>query len=296
MRVPTSAGRLGIRGGNVEHDSETTTAQEDPIERAARLFHRRSGSGEPLLLLHGVGESSVGWRPVHEALGRQFDTIAVDLPGFGKSPALPPHLAPTASVLADAVENEMTELGVADFHVAGYSLGARVALELAARGRVRSVVAIAPDGLGMPAERIYQATVLMTGRSLARALAPSAELVAASGAGRSLFFAMERSRPWRLSPGDARDLLLTFADAPGYQQTVGATLFDVPGRLDQISCPVLLLQGTADPLVSGQAPRFLAFLPDARLRWLPGLSHVPISDDPSLIAPLMLDFLTGVRR
>jgi pimeloyl-ACP methyl ester carboxylesterase len=55
-------------------------------------------------------------------------------------------VAPTAAALADAIERELDELGVADFHVAGCSLGGRVALELATRGRVRSVVAIAPDG------------------------------------------------------------------------------------------------------------------------------------------------------
>jgi pimeloyl-ACP methyl ester carboxylesterase len=49
--------------------------------------------------------------------------------------------------LADAVDREMDQLGIGDFHVAGYSLGARVSLELATRGRIRSVVAIGPDGL-----------------------------------------------------------------------------------------------------------------------------------------------------
>jgi pimeloyl-ACP methyl ester carboxylesterase len=102
---------------------------------------------------------------------------------------------------------------------------------------------------------------------------------------------MERSRPWRLTPHDARDLLLSFANAPGYRETVRASLFDVPSGLRRISCPVLLLQGTADPLVSMQSPRFLAFVPHARLRMLPGLSHVPISDDPGMVAGLMLDFL-----
>ena len=68
-------------------------------------------------------------------------------------------------------------------------------------------------------------------------------------------------------------------------------MFDVPLGLPRITCPVLLMQGTADPLVSIQSPRFLAFVPHAQLRWLPGLSHVPISDDPALVARLMVDFL-----
>ena len=262
---------------------------------ATTLVRHRAGAGERLVLLHGVGESAVGWRPIQEALSREYDVIALDLPGFGGSPALPAEVEPTAAALADAVERNMDELGVGDFHVAGYSLGARVALELATRGRVRSVVAIAPDGLGTPPERIYQAMALMSGRLLATLLAPIATQLTATGAGRALFFAMERSRPWQLTADDARHLLMNFANAPAYGETVRASMHDVPVGLDRISCPVLIMQGTADPLVPMQSPRFLAYVPHAQLRWLPGLSHVPISDDPALVARHMLDFVNATE-
>jgi pimeloyl-ACP methyl ester carboxylesterase len=244
------------------------------------------------VLLHGVGESAVGWRPVQEALSCGYDVIALDLPGFGGSARLPADALPSAAVLADAVEGEMDRLGIADFHVAGYSLGARVCLELATRGRIRSVVAIAPDGLGIPLERVFQATALIAGRMMAALLAPVATLMTASGPGRSLFFAMERSRPWKLTRQDARQLLLNFANAPAYEETVLTGMFDIPAGLDQITCPVLIMQGTADPLIPMQSPRFLMFIPDAQFRWLYGLSHVPISDDPELVGGLMLDFLS----
>jgi pimeloyl-ACP methyl ester carboxylesterase len=233
----------------------------------------------------------VGWRPVHDELSKDYDVIAIDLPGFGHSPGLPAGVTPTAAALADAVEGELDWLGVVQFHVAGYSLGARVALELATRGRTHSVIAIAPDGLGTPLERVHQAAALLSGRALATMLAPIATPVAATGAGRSLFFAMERSRPWQLPAADARQLLLDFAQAPGYLETVQAAMVDVPTGLERITCPVLILQGTADPLVSMQSPRFLAFVRHAQLRWLPGLSHVPISDDPQRVASIMLRFL-----
>ena len=57
----------------------------------------------------------VGWRPVHQTLSDDYDVIAFDLPGFGRSPALPPGIAPTAAALADAVEQELDRLGVAHF-------------------------------------------------------------------------------------------------------------------------------------------------------------------------------------
>jgi pimeloyl-ACP methyl ester carboxylesterase len=274
--------------------SGVCTAEEKfifyPISTTS-LVRYRAGAGEPLVLLHGVGESAVGWRPVQDALSRDYDVIALDFPGFGGSARLPERALPSAAALADAVEREMDQLGIGDFHVAGYSLGARVCLELATRGRVRSVVAIAPDGLGTPPERVYQATALMAGRIMATLLAPIATLLTASGPGRSLFFAMERSQPWKLTRQDARQLLLNFADAPAYEETVLATMFDIPTGLDRISCPVLIMQGTADPLISMQSPRFLTFIPHAQFSWLYGLSHVPISDDPVLVTGLMLDFL-----
>jgi pimeloyl-ACP methyl ester carboxylesterase len=116
--------------------------------------------------------------------------------------------------------------------------------------------------------------------------------VAATGVGRSLCLPWSGSRPWQLPAADAGQLLVDFAQAPGYLETVRAAMVDGPGRLERITCPVLLVQGTADPLVSMQSPRFLAFARHAQLRWLPGLSHVPISDDPQRVASLMLRFLT----
>jgi pimeloyl-ACP methyl ester carboxylesterase len=152
------------------------------------------------------------------------------------APPRSPGVTPTAAALADAIEGELDRLGVARFHVAGYSLGARVALELATRGRTLSVIAIAPDGLGTPLERVHQAAALLSGRTLARLLAPIATPLTATGAGRSLFFAMERSRPWQLAAEDAGQLLLDFAQAPGYLETVQAAMVDVPMRLDRITC------------------------------------------------------------
>jgi pimeloyl-ACP methyl ester carboxylesterase len=243
------------------------------------------------VLLHGVGESAVGSRPVQQALSRHYDVIALDFPGFGGSARLPADALPNAVALADAVEREMDQLGIGDFHVAGYSLGAPVSLELATRGRIRSVIAIAPGGLGTSPERVYQAAALMAGCTMATLLAPVATLMTAFGPGRSLFFAMERSRPWNLTRQDARQLLLNFANAPAYEETVLATMVDIPTGLDRITCPVLIMQGTADPLISRQSPRFLTFIPHAQFRWLYSLSHVPISDDPELVTRRMLDFL-----
>lgn len=264
-----------------------------PAERTTSLVRKRLGAGEPLLLLHGMGESAAGWRPIQDALSESFDVIVLDLPGFGDAPTLPRGTLPTAAALADAIERQLDELGLATVHLAGYSLGARVGLELASRGRARSVVAISPDGLGTPVERVWEMMSLMGRHFLAHALAPVAKAVTSTGTGRAAFFGSDRSRPWQLTPGDARELLLSFAHSPAYVQTVLTGMYDVVRGMSKISCPVLIVQGMTDGLISSQSPRYLAFVPKAQLQMLPNLSHMPISDNPTLMAGLIVDFATA---
>jgi len=281
----------------------TLTAVPVPTDRVdtvrdsageSKLFVHRTGAGEPLVLLHGLGESSIGWRPVIAELAAKYDVIAIDLPGFGRSPAMSKKVSPTAANLAAAIQHTLDDLGVDTYHVAGYSLGARVAIQLAETDRVRSLIAIAPDGLGTPAERIGGYVALVAGRGVAMALAPAAGLLSMTPAGRSVFFAGSRTLPWQLAPADARQLLADYAGSPAYEAANWASMFDMPTHLHTITAPTLLLQGTADPLMSQQIARYQALIPRAQLLWLPGLNHVPISDDPRTVAHHMLAFLDQV--
>src|SRR5215210_7859666 len=126
-----------------------------------RLFWDRAGSGEPLLLLHGIGSTHDDFVALRPRLDAEYRVLAPDLPGHGRSPALPGR--PTIAAIADAVTADLDEVGVGRVHVLGNSIGARVAIELAVRHRARSVVAISPSGLNTPTERVYQGT-LMAGK------------------------------------------------------------------------------------------------------------------------------------
>ncbi len=255
------------------------------------LHVHRVGAGEPLVLLHGLGESHIGWRPVIDMLSEHYDVIAIDLPGFGRSAALSAAVSPTAVNLAAAVNSTLDALGIGAYHVAGYSLGARVAIQLADSDRVRSLIAIAPDGLGTPVERLQGFIAMVAGRGVAMALAP---VDGWFPAGRSLFLAGTRSLPWQIAPADAKQLLTDFADSPAYEATNWASLFDMPTHLHTITQPALFLQGTADPLMAPRISRYVGLIPRARLIYLPGLNHVPISDDPTAVANHMLRFLNQV--
>ena len=108
------------------------------------LNHIRQGTGEPLVLIHGIGSQWQVWGPVLERVGEQRDVVALDLPGFGASPPLAGEV--TLATLADAVAGLVDELGLERPHVAGNSLGGALALELARTGRARSATGLSPLG------------------------------------------------------------------------------------------------------------------------------------------------------
>src|SRR5512146_3067221 len=117
------------------------SANENPIEQWAQqlisadgaIHYERSGQGEPLLLLHGIGSGLRIWDPVLPMLTSHYDVIAVDLPGHGDSPILKGG-RPDAATFARALARFMDELGIETAHLAGNSLGGWTALELAKLG------------------------------------------------------------------------------------------------------------------------------------------------------------------
>jgi pimeloyl-ACP methyl ester carboxylesterase len=246
----------------------------------------RSGRGEPLLLLHGMGSSRRDFAPVAPELATSFEVVALDLPGSGLSPHL--RRRPTVAAITDAVEHTLDAEGLGTVHVLGNSLGARVALELARRGRARSVVAIAPSGMNLPAERAYQGASLGLARVGFRATAPLVEPLSRSALGRTGMLAALKARPWRSTPDEALGARDGFSDARDYWRTLlWALMLDVPRGMDRIDCPVTLVQGTADLIASGQTARYLPLIPGSRFRPLLAAGHAPQSDRPTTIVRLV---------
>jgi haloacetate dehalogenase len=97
------------------------------------IFARSSGSGPPLLLLHGFPETHLMWRDVAPVLARRFTVVCADLRGYGRSgcPASDPHHAPYAKrAMARDMVAVMERLGFRRFSVAGHDRGGRVAYRL----------------------------------------------------------------------------------------------------------------------------------------------------------------------
>lgn len=150
------AGRLLVRRNL--HLGVAFLAATSGITEPGRLVFRRvesesgtfsileAGSGDPVLLVHGLGATKVSFLPTVAALADRYRTISLDLPGFGDSskPLLAPYHPP---FFARSVVDLMDALGIERAHVIGNSMGGRIALELGLRypDRVRELVLIAPS-------------------------------------------------------------------------------------------------------------------------------------------------------
>jgi pimeloyl-ACP methyl ester carboxylesterase len=247
------------------------------------LDQHRGGSGEPLLLIHGIGHTWRAWRPLLPRLEQRFDVLAVDLPGFGHSEPFPPGVDSTPEALADAVEDELVRAGFERAHLAGNSLGGWIALELARRGRARTVTAISPAGLQHGREKNWGAGVLRTMRWLARKPLPAAAL--GNPVTRALLAGPTHAKGWRKDPGWLAEETELFANCPGFEATLPHTFHAQPRGLTTLDVPVLILWGTLDVvLIPRQGRRFERLIPGAELRYVRGIGHTPMSDAPELLA------------
>ncbi len=248
------------------------------------LNHVRKGSGEPLVLVHGIGSQWQVWTPVLDRLAGERDVVAVDLPGFGASELLTDEV--TLAALADAVAELVEALGMERPHVAGNSLGGAVALELARTGRARSATGLSPLGFARGREIAFAHHSLVASRALAQALAPATGVLLATGAGRTLLQSQFFARPWRVPAADAVLATRNLATSPGFGATLPLLSTVAPGDLD---VPVTIAWGTRDRLlIARQGRRARGVMPQATHLWLDGCGHVPTYDDPVQVVEVLL--------
>lgn len=251
----------------------------------------RQGEGEPLVLLHGVTGSETMWHAVVPRLAAHHDVIALtELGHRGGAPA-PAGRRTSAADVVDDVERQLGELGIDRPHLAGNSLGGWVALELARRQRAASVCALSPGGcweaggpeLALAARRL-RAIALMT--RLGRPLLP---VVGHIPAVRRLALRDNAVHGERVSAAE----LTTLADDL-LACTVLDDILSTDERLkplDPLPCPVVVAWSEHDRILPletcGAHARTL--LPAAEHRTLAGVGHVPMFDDPRLVADVILE-------
>jgi pimeloyl-ACP methyl ester carboxylesterase len=252
--------------------------------------HHRGGRGTPLVLLHGANMSWRAWRPVLGALQAHHEVFAPTMVGH-RGGSTWRHGVPVAvPEIVDRVCDQLDEAGIATAHVVGNSLGGWVALELARRGRARTCVALSPAGAWRRptdlARLIWAFRLgLLAGRpGWVRRLArlPGARQVLLKG----IMEHGERVTPDEV-PGLFEDLLGCAVIA---ELLDGARVGDGLSSFDQLPCPIRVAWSENDRTIPydryGTPMRTL--LPGAEFVRLPGCGHVPMWDDPELVARVVL--------
>lgn len=238
------------------------------------------------MLLHGLGSESCVWDPVLDLLAADRDVITIDLPGFGRSPRLPDGTVPSPRALAHAVGATLEQLDVGPAHLAGNSLGAWVALELAREGGARTVTGLCPAGLWGP-PRVGATTPGAHGRAhrTARRLRPLIPLALAVPRIRHLVLSPFVAHPERVPYRAAWRMISSYARATAYEATSVAMRTDHLRDQHEIDVPVTLAFGERDRLIRPVRSR----MPHVRQVVLPGCGHVPMWDDTALVAEVLLE-------
>lgn len=254
----------------------------------------RGGSGEPLVLLHGFTDTWRSWDLVRPTLEARYEVFAPTLAGHAGGPALPDEL--THDSIPDALERTLDEAGIETAHIVGNSLGGFVALQLAARGRAKSVVALAPaGGWAEQGEPDFRETLAQFAQmqELVKAAVPHADAIVATPEGRRTAtewvvanyehipadLIAHQMRGAAECPGAAR--LMEFAEREGW-------LLEV----EKIECPVRIVWGTDDRVLRPPAEaRYRdGWVPQAEWVELDGIGHMPQLDVPTETSGLILGF------
>jgi pimeloyl-ACP methyl ester carboxylesterase len=249
------------------------------------LAYDVEGSGEPLLMIQGLGYGRSGWGPALQLLAQRFKVVTFDNRGFGGSEITPGPYT-TAQLARDALA-VLDAAGVERTHVIGISLGGMIAQELvlAAPQRVQKLVLCSTTPGGPKSVPMPEKTVALMGRQAQ--LDPQEAM--------RLFVENALSPE---PPAGLMDEIVSYRmenppDGAGWdsQASAGAA-HDALARLGEIRVPTLVVHGTADNVVdAGNAPLLAHAIPGARLELLEGVGHLLPWERPEEFVALVEEFL-----
>lgn len=258
------------------------------IPAGTRIFIRRSGEGQAIVLLHGIAHSSQAWDPVVPQLAERYEVIAVDLPGCGRSDK--PDTDYSLGAQAAAVRFVLDALELDLVTLIGHSLGGGIAMTLAFQypERVGRLGLISTAGLGRDLHPLFRLATLPGGPEVAmRVLFDPAMRLPRTLLGVTLsrltgdpFFHRPRDHRAEFNellrgledPGAQRAFLATLRSASNFAgQTISAL-----DRLELARFPVLLVWGRDDRVFPLEhLHRARAHLPHAKVVIIDNCGHFP---------------------
>jgi pimeloyl-ACP methyl ester carboxylesterase len=264
-----------------------------------RVIYRIAGSGPPVVLIHGMVNSSRHWEAVAMRLADSYTVIVPDLIGHGDSAT--PRGDYSLGAHAASIRDLLTAIGIDSATIVGHSLGGGVAMQFFYQfpQRTERLALVSSGGLGRDVSPLLR-TAALPGASALLALAAhtqvldalhnGGERLAARGSDKGVYLkAIARARRPLVAPG-ARGAFL---------QTLRAVI-DVRGQRvsarDRLyllgAMPTLIVWGERDntiPLAHGRAAH--EAVPGSRFETLPRAAHFPNLEDPEGLAAVLLDFI-----
>jgi pimeloyl-ACP methyl ester carboxylesterase len=266
----------------------------------ARLYYEVSGTGEPILLIPGLGMDHTYYRLGVPLLSRSMQVFAVDPRGIGRSTKSP---APyTVEAWADDFAVMIDRLGLGPIHVLGSSLGGSMALALAQRhpGKLKSLMVV---GGFSEIDRATELNFRLRLR-LIQKLGMSDEVADYMGLwtltrkfiNSDAGFATMRANQANIRANSA-ELYSAFVEAllkwgrreAGLEQEPKFTTL-----LGGIKLPTLVVTSDNDHLIPKELSELIAaHVPGARLVVMPGAGHIPFMEQPEEVVHIVLAFVKG---
>jgi pimeloyl-ACP methyl ester carboxylesterase len=264
-----------------------------------RVIYRAVGSGPPVVLIHGMVNSSRHWREVAMQLAERHTVIAPDLIGHGDSAT--PRGDYSIGAHAAAIRDLLTAIDVQTATFVGHSLGGGIAMQFFWQfpERVERLVLVSSGGLGAEVSPLLRGAAL-PGASLAVRVAAHPRALAVLDA---VAERLERRGSRKAAYVRAVVRALLPLQQPGARKAFLETLrsvIDVRGQrvsaVDRLyllgPVPTMVVWGERDntiPLEHGRAAHEL--IPNSRFETLPRAAHFPHLEDPAGLAEVLADFL-----
>ena len=236
----------------------------------------RTGAGDPVVVLHGWGGRIESMAPAINCLAGSHSIVAIDLPGFGESPA-PRGVWGTADY-AQFVVDLLADLGIDHAHFLGHSFGAKTSLYLAATHAsvVDKLVVVGSSGLtSPPSMKVRAKRAVSKGARVAGKLGPPGQKV------REAVYKRIASQDYR-DAGPMRPIMVKVVNE------------DIGYLLNRVRAETLLVWGSEDDAVPLTHARTMeSLIPDAGLVVFEGAGHFAYLDDPDRFCTIVRHFFGG---